>query len=204
MSMANRDSLAAQPFGLPISPADHRSPGWWAMVFVIVTESAFFAYFIFSYFYLASMAQGAWPPEGAPSLRLALPNTIILLASSAALKWGEAGIRHGSQRRLRAGLLLTFLLGVAFLVIQSIEYSHQHFTPATDAYGSLFFTITGFHGAHVAVGLLMNLVVQLRAWLGHFSAERHLAVTNAAMYWHFVDAVWIVVFISLYLSPRFG
>ncbi len=83
-----------------------------------------------------------------------------------------------------------------------IEYRHQPFGPSTDAYGSLFFTITGFHGAHVAVGLLMIAVVSLRAGLGHFSARRHLAVTNVAWYWHFVDAVWLVVFTSLYLSPR--
>lgn len=200
--MTTPGALPARSLGLPTNPADHRSPGWWGMVLVIATESAFFAYFLFGYFYLASMANGAWPPSGKPDLALALPNTIILLASSVAFWWGESGIRHGSQRRLRAGLLITLLLGVTFLVIQSIEYHHQRFTPATNAYGSLFFTITGFHGAHVAVGLLMNIVVQVRAWLGHFSAERHLAVTNAGLYWHFVDVVWIVVFVSLYLSPR--
>jgi heme/copper-type cytochrome/quinol oxidase subunit 3 len=84
-----------------------------------------------------------------------------------------------------------------------VEYSHKQFTPATDAYGSLFFTITGFHGAHVAVGLLMIAVVAVRAWLGHFSERRHLAVTNVSWYWHFVDVVWLAVFTSLYLSPRF-
>ena len=202
--MATQGAATARPFGLPINPTDRRSPGWWGMVLVITTEAAFFAYFIFSYFYLASMAHGSWPPEGKPALTLALPNTIILLVSSLTFWWAESGIRHGSQMRLRIGMFLTLLLGIAFLVIQGVEYSHKHFTPASDAYASLFFTITGFHGAHVAAGLLMNIVVQIRVWLGHFSAERHLAVTNAALYWHFVDAVWIVVFISLYLSPRWG
>jgi len=195
-------ALHAQPLGLPTNPADRRSPGWWGMVLVLSTESAFFAYLLFSYFYLASMASGAWPPNGKPNLTLALPNTLILIASSVAFWWGERGIRSGSQLRLRTGMRIALLLGIAFLVIQGIEYHHQRFTPATNAYGSLFFTITGFHGAHVAVGLLMNIVVQIRAYLGHFSAERHLAVTNAAMYWHFVDAVWIVVFVSLYVFPR--
>lgn len=201
--MATRGVLVAS-VDLPINPTDHRSPGWWGMVLVIATEAAFFAYLIFSYFYLASMTRGVWPPDGKPSLTLALPNTIILLVSSVTLWWGESGIRQGSQARLRMGMLITLILGVGFLTIQGVEYGHQRFTPATDAYGSLFFTITGFHGAHVAAGLLMNVVVQVRAWLGHFSAQRHLAVTNAALYWHFVNAVWVVVFIALYLAPRWG
>jgi heme/copper-type cytochrome/quinol oxidase subunit 3 len=104
--------------------------------------------------------------------------------------------------RLRLGMLITLVLGIIFLVIQGIEYSKKDFALQSNAYGSLFFTITGFHGAHVFVGLLFNVVVQLRAWLGHFSAERHLAVTNAALYWHFVDVVWLVVFTSLYLVPH--
>jgi heme/copper-type cytochrome/quinol oxidase subunit 3 len=118
--------------------------------------------------------------------------------------WADSGIRRGAQRRLRAGLAVTFVLGVVFLSLQGVEYARATFTPATDAYGSLFFTITGFHGAHVAAGLIMNAVVQVRAWANHFTAERHLAVANVAMYWHFVDVVWLVVFLSLYLSPRWG
>jgi heme/copper-type cytochrome/quinol oxidase subunit 3 len=178
--------------------------GAWGMMLAIATEAALFAYLLFSYFYLASMAHGPWPPHGAPELRLALPNTVILLLSSATMWWAESGIRRGAQGRLRWGLLLTFVLGAIFLGIQGVEYGSQHFTLRTDAYGSLFYTITGFHGAHVFAGLLMNGVVQARAWLGHFTAERHLAVTNVAWYWHFVDVVWLAVFTSLYLSPHFG
>jgi len=149
------------------------------------------------------MARGPWPPSGLPELRLALPNTGVLLLSSGAMWWAESGIRRGDETRLRLGLMLTLLLGAVFLGIQLVEYRHQSFTPATSAYGSLFYTITGFHGAHVAVGLLMLAVVGLRAWLGHFSSRHHLAVTNVSWYWHFVDAVWLAVFTSLYLSPRF-
>ena len=197
-------TVTSQTGVLPVNPEDHRAAGWWGMLLVIATEGAFFAYFIFSYFYLASMAHGQWTTGGAPSLTLVLPNTIVLLASSGTMWWGESGIRKGEQGRLRAGLLITFVLGCIFLTIQGIEYRDKPFTPATDAYASLFFTITGFHGVHVAVGLIMNAVVQVRAWLGHFSAKRHLAVSNVAAYWHFVDGVWVVVFISLYLSPRLG
>jgi len=89
-----------------------------------------------------------------------------------------------------------------FLAVQLVEYAKLPFGPRTDAYGSLFYTITGFHGAHVFVGLLVIAVVEVRALLGHFAADRHLAVTNASWYWHFVDVVWLFVFTSLYLSPR--
>jgi heme/copper-type cytochrome/quinol oxidase subunit 3 len=195
-------AAAANPYILPINPAERRSPGWWAMVLIVVTEAMLFAYLLFAYFYLGSMANTPWPPGGPPSLGLVVPNTIILLVSSGTMWWAESGIRAGSQMRLRFGMLITLLLGAAFLLIQGIEYSRKDFALQSNAYGSLFFTITGFHGAHVFVGLLFNIVVQLRAWMGHFTAERHLAVSNAAMYWHFVDAVWLVVFASLYLTPH--
>ena len=197
-------ATASNAYVLPINPGERRNPGWWAMVLIIATEAMLFAYLLFSYFYLGSMANTPWPPDGPPDLKLALPNTIILLVSSGTMWWAESGIRAGGQMRLRLGMLITLLLGIIFLVIQGIEYSNKHFALQTNAYSSLFYTITGFHGAHVFVGLLFNAVVQLRAWLGHFTAERHLAVTNAAMYWHFVDIVWLVVFSSLYLVPHIG
>lgn len=187
---------------LPLGAEGKSAPGWWGMVLLIVTEASLFVYLLFSYFYLGSMARGPWPPPGPPELRLALPNTAILLLSSGTMWWAESGIRRDAQGRLRLGLLLTLALGMVFLSIQMVEYRHSTFTPATDAYGSLFFTITGFHSAHVAVGLLMLAVVGVRASLGHFSARRHLAVTNVSWYWHFVDVVWLAVFTSLYLSPR--
>ena len=187
---------------LPLGGEGKSAPGWWGMVLLIVTEASLFVYLLFSYFYLGSMARGPWPPPGPPELRLALPNTAILLLSSGTMWWAESGIRRDGQGRLRLGLLLTLALGMVFLSIQMVEYRHSAFTPATDAYGSLFFTITGFHSAHVAVGLLMLAVVGVRASLGHFSARRHLAVTNVSWYWHFVDVVWLAVFTSLYLSPR--
>lgn len=192
------------PYELPVNPAEHRNPGWWVMMLVITTEAMLFACLLFAYYYLGSMAETAWPIGGPPKLDLALPNTIVLLISSGTMWWAERGIRAGSQARLRIGLLITLLLGIAFLIVQGIEYSHKQFAPQSNAYGSLFFTITGFHGAHVFIGLLMNLVIQVRAWLGHFTERRHLAVSNVAAYWHFVDAVWLAVFFTLYITPRFG
>jgi len=173
------------------------------MVLVIATEAMLFAYLLFSYFYLASSATGKWPPSGRPELTLVIPNTLILLASSGSIWWGERGIRRGSPRRLVLGLCTTLVLGIVFLSIQGIEYAHKPFRLSTDAYSSVFYTITGLHGTHVFVGLLMVAVTLVRALRGHFSASRHLAVSNTAMYWHFVDAVWLVVFTSLYVSPYF-
>jgi heme/copper-type cytochrome/quinol oxidase subunit 3 len=187
---------------LRYDPRGTRSLGWWGMSLVVVTEASFFAYLLFSYFYLASQQRGAWPPSGPPDLALTLPNTIILLASSAVLIWADKGIRGGSLARLRWGMLGTVVLGVIFIVIQTIEYSHKSFGPSTDVYGSLFYTITGFHGAHVCVGLIMLIVVLVRAWTTGYTAERHLPVKTVALYWHFVDVVWLAVFCSLYLSPR--
>jgi heme/copper-type cytochrome/quinol oxidase subunit 3 len=198
MSMAT----SADTYRLPINPATRRSPGWWVMVLVVVTEAMFFAYLLFGYAYLASVSTAAWPPRGAPEMTLALPNTAVLLASSATMWRAERGIAQGRPHRLCLWLLATFVLGAAFLTVQGVEYGRKTFTPQSGAYGSLFYTITGFHGAHVFVGLLMNVLVQLRAWRGHFTAERHLAVINTALYWHFVDAVWVAVFVTLYVAPR--
>lgn len=181
-----------------------RQPAWWGMVLLITTEAALFAYLLFSYFYVASQARSPWLPGGPPTLHLALPNTLILLASSVTMWWAEAGIRSGERIRLGRGLLLTLILGAVFISIQIVEYVNLPFSPTTDAHGSLFYVITGFHSAHVAVGLLMIAVVLMRAWLGHFKLGRHLPVTLTAWYWHFVDVVWLAVFTTLYLSPRIG
>ncbi|MEO7039258.1 MAG: cytochrome c oxidase subunit 3 [Candidatus Elarobacter sp.] len=127
-----------------------------------------------------------WPPVSKPELTLSAPNTLILLASSATLWWGERGIRKGSRGSLVAGIVMTFVLGAVFLSIQIVEYHRTKFLPQSHAYGSMFYTITGFHSAHVAIGLLMLLFVLARSVLGHFTPRRHLAVKNVSMYWHFV------------------
>ena len=195
--------MTAPAYALPLDAEGRRSTGWWGLVMLLVTEAALFLFLLFSYFYLGSMTPAGYPAGGdMPSLRLALPNTVLLLLSSGAFWWAERGIRAGQGDRLRLGLLATLLLGAVFLTIQVREWASLPFSPRTDAYGSLWFTIAGFHAAHVAVGLVMLAVVLLRALRGHFTARRHLAVTNTGWYWHFVDVVWLFVFTSLYLSPR--
>jgi heme/copper-type cytochrome/quinol oxidase subunit 3 len=197
-------ALTAAGDVLPLEVAGARAPGWWAMVLMIATEATLFACLLSSYFYLRASA-ASWPLGDIhrPELQLPAIMTMVLLSSSVPVYWAESGIRQGNRWRLRIGLLLGFGLGALFLGLQAYEYAHKDFTLQTNAYGSLFFTITGFHGLHVFVGLLMSLFVQVRAWLGHFTQRRRLAVENFALYWHFVDAVWLFILGSLYISPYF-
>jgi heme/copper-type cytochrome/quinol oxidase subunit 3 len=172
------------------------------MVMLILTEATLFGALISAYFYLR-FAAPVWPPAGIGRPELILPGigTVVLLSSSIPMHLADRGIRAGNLQRLRIGLLISFVLGAIFLGIQAAEYMRSEFAPWTNAYGSLFFTITSFHGLHVLGGLLLNAATQVLAWQGHFSQRRHAGVQNVALYWHFVDAVWIVVFASLYLSP---
>jgi cytochrome c oxidase subunit III len=179
-----------------------RAPAWWGMLCLIATEATLFILLIFSYFYLR-WHTAQWPPPGVPlpEFTLIVPATVLLLGSSAPMVWAEAAIRRGRQGGLRLGLLIAWLLAAAFIAIELWEWVHLGFGPQSSQYASLFFTITGIHLAHVTVALLMNAYVQLRAWLGHFDGRHYLAVENVGLYWHFVDAVWVFVFCTIYISP---
>ena len=181
--------------------------GRWGMLLFVVNEATLFACLISSYFYVA-LANGAWPPAGigAPSLVLPLIMTASLLTSSGVLIYAEHELARGNRTRYRGGVVVTVLLGAAFLLLQLKEYAAKlvDVSPTTSAYGSLFFTITGLHGAHVAFGLLFlvwSLLVGLRR---PSSGARSLTIRNASLYWHFVDGVWLVILASLYLSPRWS
>ena len=192
---------------LPHHVEGPRSYGWWGMVWLIATEATLFASLIASYFYLRFRYGPEWPPGDieAPALALPIVMSVILLSSSIPVHLAEMGIKRGKQSWLRFGLALGFLLGAVFLVITlAIEWPEQlnEFTPRTDVYGSLYFTITGFHAMHVLVGLAFSLWTQVRAWRGAFDRERHVTVQNFTMYWHFVDVVWVFVFATIYLSPN--
>ncbi|MGH9279555.1 MAG: cytochrome c oxidase subunit 3 [Acidimicrobiales bacterium] len=185
-----------------------RSFGWWGMVWLIATEASLFALLIASYFYLRFRNGIEWPPEHIEAPRLALPllMSAILWSSSIPVHIAHKAIEHGDQRRLKAGLAFGFLLGLVFLLlslgVEWPEILHHEFTPRTNSYGSMFFTITGFHLSHVVVGLTMNAWVQARAWHGAFDGERHVSVQIFSMYWHFVDIVWVFVLLSIYISPH--
>jgi heme/copper-type cytochrome/quinol oxidase subunit 3 len=197
--------------GLPgevLPTFSHRGFGWWGMVWLIATEATLFAVLIASYFYLRFQSGPIWPPDGieSPKLGLVLVMSVILWTSSLPVHLAEHGIKKGKQGTLRAGLLLGFLLGAVFLALQfGVEYPEKlrEFTPRTDVYGSLFFTLTGLHAAHVTVGLLMSVWTQWRAWAGAFDERHHVTVQMFTMYWHFVDVVWIFVLATIYLSPHF-
>lgn len=187
-------------------PARSASNGWWAMVLLIATEATLFAVLLASYFYVRFKSSGGWPPDGIadPKLARALVMTVLLTSSSLFVHAAEAGIRRGRPRALVAGLAVGFLLGLAFLGLQIWESDvvAEEFTPRTNAYGSFFFTITGAHSAHLVAGLLLVAWIQVRAWFGAYSPRRHLGVQMAAIYWHFVVAVQLAIFATLYLSPR--
>jgi heme/copper-type cytochrome/quinol oxidase subunit 3 len=139
-----------------------------------------------------------------PGLRLALPNTLVLLASSVCVWWAERGIKRGNRVSAVLGLALGFLLGSIFVVVQVFEWLSKTFSVSSHAYGSLYFTITGFHMAHVAGGLIMLAVLLVWTAMRYFGPKRHAAISIGAVYWHFVDAVWLLVFTTFYLTPRLG
>lgn len=189
---------------LPAEISGHKAPGWWGMILLITTEATLFAALIASYFYLRSGASH-WPLGGIapPPLLKPIIMTILLVGSSVPMIWADLSSRRNNQNAMKLGLGIAWIMGAAFLVLQYTELSNEPFSWRTNAYGSLFFTITGLHGAHVLGALLLNGYTILRSWLGHIRPGRTLVVANTALYWHFVDAVWLVIFTSLYLSPRF-
>jgi heme/copper-type cytochrome/quinol oxidase subunit 3 len=195
--------LSLEERQLLVGSMGQRSTGWWAVLFIILTEAAIFAFLQFSYYYIAvQQTLGTWPPPGGKAeLTLSLPNTIILLLSSVAAWWGEHSIKRGNRLMLSVGLAVALVLGCVFALIQGFEWSNKHFTYATHTYGSLYYVITGFHMAHLIVGLVALAAMLVWSLLGYFNAVRHTAISTGALYWHFVDAVWLTIFFTLYIMP---
>lgn len=191
---------------LPIGALDTRASGWWAMIFTVFTEASIFAYLLFAYYYLAVQPHvpGTFPEGGMPSLSLSLPNTAILIISSVAVGWAQTSIERNQPWRLTLGLGIGTVLGLIFLVIQGLEWVEKPFPLSSTPYSSLFFVVTGFHMAHVIVGVLMLLALTVWSWLGYFNSRRYAHIHIGALYWHFVDAVWLLVFFTFYLTPRLG
>lgn len=189
---------------LPVGSVGHRASGWYGMMMVIATEGALFAYLLFSYYYFATQYGRPWLPDELPAFRLSGPGTVVLLSSSVAVWWGERAAKRGSRGSSAIGLLIGILLGAAFLTIQLMEWRDKPFTIASSAYGSLYFTITGFHLAHVAFGLAALLVLLFWTLLGYFDSHRNAPVSIGSIYWHFVDAVWLAIFFTIYVTPHMG
>ena len=169
----------------------------------IISEIMLFGAFFASYFFLRVVAnEGPWPPEGFDlPVSVAGVNTAILVSSSFTVHWALESIRKGNRRGLQMGLAMTWLLGATFLFIQINEYVHIGFSARDGAFGSIFYGLTGLHGAHVFVGLVLLSFANIRAARGHFGpdAKDHLGVEVPGIYWHFVDVMWIIVFTTVYI-----
>jgi cytochrome c oxidase subunit 3 len=170
------------------------------MLLFIISEVMIFGAFFTAYFFIRIAEGEPWP---APGTHLPVPvafvNTLILVSSSFTLHWAETSIKRGNRFGLKAGMLSTFLLGCTFLFIQINEYANIGFAPQDHAQQTIFYSLTGLHGSHVFVGLLILLAVTVRAFRGHYSPESHRGVDIPGIYWHFVDIMWIVVFTTVYV-----
>lgn len=187
------------------SPYNHgaQAPLFWGFLGMIVIETMVIGSFVSAYFYLRAQAP-EWPPAGTTPPELLLPtlNTAILLASSLVLHWGEKGAARGARRQLAWGLLGSCLLAAVFLTLKAVEYSDKKYQWDTHAYGSIVWTIVGFHSAHVIALLAKTAVVTVLAFRGYFDPERRLGVTVNGLYWHFVVLIWLPLYVVLYLVPR--
>ncbi len=147
-------------------------------------------------------AWASWPPPGVETFdpfHLPLLNTLILLTSGTTVTWAHHALQHGKRGEAKAGLFLTVVLGVAFSVVQYIEYTHAYFPFGGNLYGAAFFMATGFHGFHVIIGTIFLAVCLGRLMAGQMTAKKHFGFEAAAWYWHFVDVVWLFLFIFIYV-----
>jgi cytochrome c oxidase subunit 3 len=175
-------------------------PQMLGMLLFIISEIMVFGAFFTAYFFIRVVNGDAWPAPGTELPKLVAGiNTAILLSSSVTLHWAENAIKNDNRFGFRAGILTTFLLGLTFLFIQINEYVHIGFAPHDHAQGSVFYGLTGLHGAHVFIGLLLLSIVTVRAFRGHYSSASHRGVEVPGIYWHFVDVMWIVVYLTVYI-----
>nr|AMH85349.1 cytochrome c oxidase subunit III [Drosophila unipunctata] len=177
----------------------------WGMILFILSEVLFFVSFFWAFFHSslspAIELGAAWPPMGIISFnpfQIPLLNTAILLASGVTVTWAHHSLMENNHTQTTQGLFFTVLLGVYFTILQAYEYIEAPFTIADSVYGSTFFMATGFHGIHVLIGTTFLLVCLLRHLNNHFSKNHHFGFEAAAWYWHFVDVVWLFLYITIY------
>ena len=170
------------------------------MFLFIASEIMLFGAFFTAYFFVRVVKGADWPQEPFHLPKyVAGVNTAILVTSSFTIHWALQAIKRDNRAGLRAGLFLTLALGLVFLLTQVREYSRVGFSPADGAFGTIFYGLTGLHGAHVFVGLTLLTFATIRAFRGHFSAAHHQGVEISGIYWHFVDVMWIVVYATIYI-----
>ncbi len=188
------EPIVTHPTGMPTALV--------GMLLFIASEVMFFGGLFATYFNArASVPAGEWhPPAGGHlDLPLAAVLTAVLVSSSFTMQFGVWAIRRGDTGKLKMWTAITLGLGVLFLAGQLYDYSQLGFGIADGVFGTVFYTLTGFHGAHVFGGAVGLTIVLARAMRGQFSARNHVAVEAVSMYWHFVDVVWIGVFTTIYL-----
>lgn len=176
-----------------------RSNNWWALALIIVAETMFFGSLISAYVFLRAQNIN-WLPGGTINLDPLLPalNTIILLLSSVAVHQASSAARGGEPARQRRWLPAAAALGVAFLGLQALILVRSGFTPLGSAFGSVFYTLIGFHALRIVIGLGLMAVAFVKSQRSELIQTRPFALTAASAYWHFLDVVWIVLFGVLY------
>nr|ASS30669.1 cytochrome c oxidase subunit 3 [Gastroptychus rogeri] len=177
----------------------------WGMILFIVSEILFFFSFFWAYFHSSlspSMDIGMlWPPKGITPFNpfgIPLLNTIILLSSGVTVTWAHHSILENYHMKAFQSLLITVLLGLYFTILQAFEYLEAPFAISDSIFGSSFFVATGFHGLHVMIGTIFLLICLLRLFNFHFSSKHHFGFEAAIWYWHFVDVVWLFLYIFIY------
>ncbi len=171
------------------------------MLLFIVSEVMLFGAFFTAYFFIRVVGEAQWFPVDGMELPkvIAGVNTAVLVSSSFTMHWALEGARRGNPRAMKVGLLSTALLGLTFLSVQINEYIHIGFAPSDNAQATIFYGLTGLHGAHVFVGLTLLAFATMRAFRGHFTPKEHRGVEVPGIYWHFVDVMWIVVYTTVYI-----
>ena len=176
---------------------------WWGMVLLISTEATVFVILLSANFFVMAQAK-QWPPPGieAPELAMTTIFSVVLWASSVPVVWGESMLEKGRLGPFKVASAIAFVMGASFVVYSLYDFRQLHYGWRDNTYGSLYYTIVGLHLAHVCAGLAMSALVQAKAWTGRFDSGRHVSATVFALYWHFVDAVWVFVFPAMILAPH--
>ena len=170
------------------------------MLLFIISEVMVFGAFFTAYFFIRVVQSNPWPGPGAELPKLVAGfNTAILLSSSLTIHWATTALKNNNRAAFKAGMLTTFFLGATFLFVQINEYWHLGVAAHDTAQMSVFYGLTGLHGAHVCIGLILLAIVNVRAFRGHYSPEEHRGVEVPGIYWHFVDVMWIIVYTTVYI-----
>nr|QNE85942.1 cytochrome c oxidase subunit III [Euphylidorea dispar] len=177
----------------------------WGMILFIISEVFFFISFFWAFFHNSlspAIELGAmWPPTGITPFnpfQIPLLNTTILLASGVTVTWAHHSLMSNNHSQTTQSLLFTVILGIYFSILQGYEYMEASFTISDSVYGSTFYVTTGFHGLHVLIGTTFLLICLIRHMNYHFSKNHHFGFEAAAWYWHFVDVVWLFLYICIY------